>query len=443
MPKYTDLPSTNGPQYTDLPSSGGPQYTDLPQAAPQKPAVTGADPHNATVSAYSPDFWDRARDTVFNSAIGHSIQEMFPGAPSWMKPSTRQGTAEYEREQGQILTPEHLTEGLTQHQAEKPVAWIPGAKHLVPNWFRGNEVESDNTTGFTPEQKSSAEAAAAPTKAENRISGAAETVGGFTTPNSLLLIAAGFASGGSSALASQPARLAAKAAFSRLVAAGFAPQMIYGAAKSFYQHHQLSQQQDVLNQQVQQAQAEGRTDDASELQRQVQSLQTNKERLEGSGALASAMALLTTKHAAGLEGWTPGKMSFSGWGKDLDALRNAPPLPQTGTSTPGTPNPLFSVGRLSGQGNFNFPAVRPEGAPELEGKPLQVPWTAPEKVKYSPAPLAPQMTFTFDKPQEPRVPGIHRPRQNRLRPRPSHRRRLPRLTLLRQHPTRPLTPPPD
>ena len=398
------------PDYADMPDEDVasrvlqkyPQYQDLVQSAtPNSPQGTG--PHNATISASSPDFWDRARDTVFNSAIGHSIQTLFPSAPNWMKPSTRQGTEEYQREQGQLLTPEHLVEGLTQHQAEKPVAWIPGAKHLVPNWFRGNETESDTTSGLTPEQKLTAEAAAAPTKAENRISGAAETVGGFTTPGSLLLIAGGFASGGSSALASQPARLAAKAAFSRLVAAGFAPQMIYGAAKSFYQHHQLSQQQDTLNQQAQQAQAEGRTEDASELQRQVQSLQTSKERLEGSGALASAMALLTTKHAAGLEGWMPGKMSFSGWGKDLDALRNAPPLPQTGTGTLTTPNPLFSIGRIAGQGNFNFPEVRPEGTPELAGKPISVPWTASEKMKYTSVLLQAQSSFDFGEPQKSEV----------------------------------------
>ena len=84
MPQYTDLPSTNGPQYTDLPSSGGPQYTDLPQAAPQKPAVTGAGPHNATVSAYTPGFWESARNMLLNTSVGDAIRRNVPIAPDWM-----------------------------------------------------------------------------------------------------------------------------------------------------------------------------------------------------------------------------------------------------------------------------------------------------------------------------------------------------------------------
>ncbi len=108
MPQYTDLPSTNGPQYTDLPSSGGPQYTDLPQAAPQKPAVTGADPNNATVSAHTPGFWESARNMLFNTLVGDAIRRNVPIAPDWMKSHLNPQTEDAERQHGQTLSFEEM-----------------------------------------------------------------------------------------------------------------------------------------------------------------------------------------------------------------------------------------------------------------------------------------------------------------------------------------------
>ena len=252
MPQYTDLPSTNGPQYTDLPSSGGPQYTDLPQAAPQKPAVTGAGPHNATVSAYTPGFWESARNMLLNTSVGDAIRRNVPIAPDWMKSHLNPQTEDAERQHGQTLSFEEMA-----------------------RWGQSG--------------------AERPSKTRQAVKGVSKVASGLTTPGSLLtMLMAG-------PLGEAAAGVLPKAAplLTRAVPAYFTAQGVKGTVDTgtqMYHNHELINQ---YQQAADTARAQGQEELAKQHESVVEQLKSQQAELFGSGV---ANTVMTGFGASGMRG---------------------------------------------------------------------------------------------------------------------------------------------
>lgn len=106
----TSLPA-NFSQWDASSPKGKKEAVTPPATLPSDHKDWDKKPTAASMRAATPTWGNRILDTVRNTAIGHSIQTVFPGAPEWMKPTTTVGTEESRQEQQQLLKPEHLVQG--------------------------------------------------------------------------------------------------------------------------------------------------------------------------------------------------------------------------------------------------------------------------------------------------------------------------------------------
>jgi hypothetical protein len=229
---YEDTPAEDQAQRAGKPAAAAPAAT----SAPPPPA-----PPNASLEAWSPGWGERIHNLIRNSPIGHAVQTEFGGAaPSsplggvvdWLRPTTQQGSEEYQSElQGPRL--EALTQGLTRQDAQKALdmvrmGYIPatgGLSLLLP------KTVPQGVFRETP--------ASAPTRAESVATGVAKAGSAFVSAPSIATQVGIAATGGllGEALAAPLVPVVAGKITHALIAAGFTGQMIHGVLQDFTQYH--------------------------------------------------------------------------------------------------------------------------------------------------------------------------------------------------------------
>jgi GNAT superfamily N-acetyltransferase len=211
------------------------------QAEKIKPVVP---PTGYVLSSYSPSVLEQLRDSVANSAIGHSLESTLPGIADALNlhPSESSNSPTYEQHKGQILAPEYLT----------PVT-MKVAGSVLPEAER---KEFD-------------------TKANSeRVEGALTAAGNLTSGKNLAIMGGTAVAAGVTAGVVNPVTAGV---LSRLVSGGFTLDMLHG----------LYQQ----NKEYRKAVDEGNLDEARKLQ--------------GEMGVTGIMALLTGKHALTKHPFTP------------------------------------------------------------------------------------------------------------------------------------------
>ena len=240
------------PDYADMPDADVaskvlqkyPQYQDLVQSVTPN-STQEAGPHNATVSAYTPGFWESARNMLFNTAVGDAFRRNVPIAPDWMKSHLNPLTEDAEPQHGQTLSFEEMA-----------------------RWGQSG--------------------AERPSKTRQAVKGVSKVASGLTTPGSLLtMLMAGPVSEAAAGVLPKAAPL-----LTRALPAYFAAQGVKGTVDTgtqMYHNHELINQ---YQQAADTARAQGQEELAKQHESVVEQLKSQQAELFGSGAANVAMTAL-------------------------------------------------------------------------------------------------------------------------------------------------------